>query len=141
MLCDAINWIVPLEFSSEVCSGGKLILTCSTNGSLLLWNISIPDSGSPSQFASGRQVVDAGTSLDGGIINVPIRSLNITQFANVMGHFTNFGTLTSTLSITNVMNFLNGTIINCIEPKGTESKLLVLTNINVIHSAADLCKC
>ena len=111
-----------------VCEGEEFHQTCSTNGSTVVWRITIPASNNirHSIFVSqSRPQPDPPNFTDNGVHFEISKSSNSSH------------AIVSTVLIRNVTTYLNGTTVNCSMSSGTYS-----TIINVIKAGNfTLCVC
>ena len=105
-----------------VCPGGELTFVCSTNRSLIEWNIIIPQSG----VTRSRLIASSDQSIYIGPLVVNMKSFNITINSDSL-----IRGLTSKLSVTNITPDLNGTFVQCTDIGSSLTE--VSTSVGIIH--------
>ena len=101
-----------------VCLGGELTLNCSTNGTVLQWEISIPHHPPEFRFIT--------TDPFNGV--TPLNATNVARFYFTR---TSISPLTSMILITNVNIGLNGIRVEC---PGDGGEVMETTVFNVIEN-------
>ena len=102
---------IVLLSSVQVCPGGNTTLTCSTNGTLLIWSIALPNKQVTERFVSGMGSADS---------QIPL----IIDQTTIYFLRTSTSPLISMITFTNVNVELNGTRVDCIYGGVTETNYI-----------------